>query len=87
MKLTDPATEGNILDAIGDRPRLTKIIISTVAVQVAIVMASLTVPVLASVISPAAGIPAHLVGYYSALIYGFAAAVVSLVRYDFPSWL
>jgi MFS family permease len=43
-----------------------------VAVQVAIVMASLTVPVLASVIAPALGVPAYLVGYYSALIYGFA---------------
>jgi MFS family permease len=55
-------------------PQLTKVIISTVAVQIAIVMASLSVPVLASLIGPAAGIPAYLVGYYSAVTYGFAAA-------------
>ena len=73
MTPTDPATGGHPLDAIGDRPRLTKVLISTVAVQIAIVMASLCVPVLASLIAPAAGIPAYLVGYYSALIYGFAA--------------
>lgn len=74
MTLTDPATGRTALDAIGDRPSLTRVMISTVAVQVAIVMASLSVPVLASLIGPAAGVPAYLVGYYSALIYGFAAA-------------
>jgi MFS family permease len=60
----------------GDAPRdgvlLSKVVIATVAGQVAIVMASLTVPVLAALIAPAVGVPAYLVGYYSALIYGFA---------------
>ena len=52
---------------------LNRVVASTVAVQVAIVMSSLTVPVLASAIAPAVGVPAYWVGYYSALIYGFAA--------------
>jgi MFS family permease len=56
------------------RSLLTKVLVATVAVQAAIVMASLTVPVLASLIAPAAGIPPYLVGYYSALAYGCAAA-------------
>ncbi len=56
---------------------LAKAVAATVAVQIAIVAASLTVPVLASLIAPAAGIPAYLVGYYSALIYG-CAVVTSL---------
>jgi MFS family permease len=55
-----------------DRVLLNKVVSATVAVQVAIVMASLTVPVLAALIAPAIGVPAYLVGYYSALIYGFA---------------
>lgn len=74
MPPTDPAPPGTLRDAAGDKALLAKVMISTVAVQVAIVMASLTVPVLASLIAPAAGMPAYLVGYYSALIYGFAAA-------------
>lgn len=74
MTPTDPAGPGSTPDAIADRPRLAKVMVSTVAVQIAIVMASLTLPVLASLIGPAAGIPAYLVGYYSAMIYGFAAA-------------
>jgi MFS family permease len=59
-------------DTLPERVLLNKVVAATVAVQVAIVMASLTVPVLASLIAPAVGIPAYLVGYYSALIYGFA---------------
>ena len=51
---------------------LNKVVASTVAVQVTIVMSSLTVPVLATLIAPAVGVPAYLVGYYSALIYGLA---------------
>jgi len=58
-----------------DRGLLRKVVAATVAVQVAIVMASLTVPVLASLIAAAARIPPYLVGYYSALIY--ACAVVT----------
>ncbi len=56
-----------------ERAKLNKVVGATVAVQVAIVMASLTVPVLASMIAPEIGVPPYLVGYYSALIYGFAA--------------
>ena len=56
-----------------ERAKLNKVVGATVAVQVAIVMASLTVPVLASMIAPEVGVPPYLVGYYSALIYGFAA--------------
>jgi MFS family permease len=51
---------------------LNKVVAATVAVQIVIVMASLTIPVLAGVIAPALGVPPYLVGYYSALIYGFA---------------
>jgi hypothetical protein len=51
-----------------DKGLLHKVVIATVAVQAAIVMASLTVPVLASLIAPAAGVPPYLVGYYAALI-------------------
>lgn len=61
------------IDASRNKTLLNRVVISTVAVQVAIVMSSLTVPVLASVIAPAVGVPAYWVGYYSALIYGFAA--------------
>jgi MFS family permease len=56
-----------------ERAKLNTVVGATVAVQVAIVMASLTVPVLASMIAPEVGVPPYLVGYYSALIYGFAA--------------
>lgn len=55
-------------------PALGKVLAATVAVQAAIVMASLTVPVLASVLALAAGIAPYLVGYYSALAFGCAAA-------------
>ncbi|HTQ34747.1 MAG TPA: MFS transporter [Stellaceae bacterium] len=51
------------------RVLLNKVVAATVAVQIVIVMASLTVPVLASLIAPAIGVPAYLVGYYSGLIY------------------
>ncbi len=43
------------------------------AMQAIIVMASLTVPILASAMAPELGVPPHLVGFYSALIYGLAA--------------
>jgi hypothetical protein len=46
-------------------------------------MASLSAPVLASLIGPAAGIRAYLVVYYSALIYGFACNTLSQRRF-FP---
>jgi MFS family permease len=59
-------------DTPHERVLLNKVVAATVAVQVAIVMASLTIPVLASLIAPEAGVPAYLVGYYAALIYGFA---------------
>jgi len=52
---------------------LAKVVTATTAVQSTVVMASLTVPVLATVVASAAGIAPHLVGYYSALIYGVAA--------------
>jgi MFS family permease len=52
---------------------LAKVVTATTAVQSIVVMASLTVPVLATVIANAAGIAPHLVGYYAALIYGVAA--------------
>jgi MFS family permease len=55
-----------------ERVLLKRVLAATVAVQVAIVMASLTVPVLASLVAAAAGVPAYLVGYYAALIYGSA---------------
>jgi MFS family permease len=58
--------------AARDRALLNKVLSATVGVQVAIVMASLTVPVLAIPMAAAAGVPAYLVGYYSALLYGFA---------------
>jgi MFS family permease len=58
--------------AARDRVLLNKVLSATVGVQVAIVMSSLTVPVLAIPMAAAAGVPAYLVGYYSALIYGFA---------------
>jgi MFS family permease len=54
-------------------PLLRKVLAATVAVQIVIVMSSLTVPVLATLIAPSAGIPPYLVGYYAALIYGCAA--------------
>jgi len=56
------------------RGALGKIVVATVAVQAVIVMASLTVPVLASLIFVEAGVPPYLVGYYSSVIYGCAAA-------------
>jgi len=61
------------IDASRQKTLLNRVVASTVAVQVAIVMSSLTVPVLASAIAPAVGVPAYWVGYYSGLIYGFAA--------------
>jgi MFS family permease len=60
-------------DAARQKALLNRVVAATVAVQVAIVMASLTVPILASAIAPAVGVPSYWVGYYSALIYGFAA--------------
>ncbi|HEY1797114.1 MAG TPA: MFS transporter [Stellaceae bacterium] len=59
---------------------------ATVAVQVAIVMSSLTVPVLASPIAAAAGLPAYLVGYYSALIYGCAVVTSFATPRLFHRW-
>jgi MFS family permease len=59
-------------DAARDKILLNKVVAATVAVQIVIVMSSLTVPVLASLIAPVVGLPAYLVGYYSALIYGLA---------------
>ena len=61
------------IDRARRKTLLNRVMASTIAVQVAIVMSSLTVPVLASAIAPAVGLPAYWVGYYSALIYGFAA--------------
>jgi MFS family permease len=52
---------------------LAKVVTATTAVHSIVVMASLLVPVLATVIANAAGIAPYLVGYYSALIYGIAA--------------
>jgi len=52
---------------------LAKVVTATIAVQSIVVMASLLVPVLATILATAAGIPPYLVGYYSALIYGIAA--------------
>jgi MFS family permease len=52
---------------------LAKIVAATTAVQSVVVMASLLVPVLATVLASAAGIAPYLVGYYSAVIYGLAA--------------
>jgi MFS family permease len=69
--LTNPTSESP--EAVPKRA-LTKVVVATVAVQVAIVMSSLTVPVLASLIFASAGIPSYLVGYYSSAIYGCAAA-------------
>ena len=60
------------IDTIRRKTLLNRVVASTLAVQVAIVMASLTVPVLASAIAPAVGVPSYWVGYYSALIYGCA---------------
>ena len=67
MDATEP------IDRSRQKTLLNRVVAATVAVQVAIVMASLTVPVLASAIAPAVGVPSIWVGYYSALIYGFAA--------------
>jgi hypothetical protein len=67
-------------------PLLRKVIAATVAVQIVIVMASLTVPVLASLIAPAAGIPPYLVGYYSALIYACAAATSFVTPHLLRRW-
>lgn len=53
---------------------LVKVVAATVAAQMAIVAASLTVPVLSILVAASAELPADLVGYYSALIYGCAAA-------------
>lgn len=55
------------------RTGLATVVASTMAMQAVVVMASLTAPVLASVIAPDLGLAPHLVGYYSALIYGLAA--------------
>lgn len=56
------------------RPNLLiRVVTSTTAVQAIVVMASLSVPVLAPVLASAAGIAPHLVGYYSAVIYGLGA--------------
>jgi MFS family permease len=68
------------------RALLNKVLSATVAVQVAIVMSSLTVPVLASPMASAAGLPAYLVGYYSALIYGFAVVTSFATPRLFHRW-
>jgi MFS family permease len=69
-----------------ERLLLHKVVVATVAVQVAIVMASLTVPVLASLIASAAGVPSYLVGYYAALIYGFAVVSSFMSPRLFRRW-
>jgi MFS family permease len=74
------------LDAARRKRLLNQVVLATVAVQVAIVMASLTVPVLASAIAPAVGLPAYWVGYYSALIYGFAALTSLVTPRLFRRW-
>jgi MFS family permease len=61
-----------IADRSGSR-LLPKVLTATTAAQSIVVMASLVVPVLATVIGNAADIAPYLVGYYSALIYGIAA--------------
>jgi MFS family permease len=61
-----------IADRSGSR-LLAKVLTATTAVQSIVVMASLVVPVLATVLASTAGIAPYLVGYYSALIYGIAA--------------
>jgi MFS family permease len=86
MTPADPMNQRNPDDATHDTSRLTRVVVSTVAVQAVIVMASLTIPVLAGLIGPAAGIPAYLVGYYSALIYGFAAATSVVTPRLFQRW-
>ncbi len=70
--MSGPVSEAHP-DAIPGKA-LGKVVVATVAVQVAIVMSSLTVPVLASLIFASAGIAPYLVGYYSSVIYGCAAA-------------
>src|SRR5437660_5826310 len=52
---------------------LARVVTATTAVQSIVVMASLPVPVLATVLAAAAGVAPYLVGYYSAVIYGLAA--------------
>jgi MFS family permease len=52
---------------------LARVVTATTAAHAMVVMASLLVPVLATVLATAAGLPPYLVGYYSALIYGIAA--------------
>ncbi len=64
---------------------LAKVVTATTAVQSIVVMASLTVPVLATVVASAAGVAPHLVGYYSALIYG-VAAMSSFATPDLLRW-
>ena len=61
----DPA-QSNLLARVA----LTRVVTATTAVQAIVVMASLLVPVLATVLATAAGIAPYLVGYYSAVIYG-----------------
>jgi MFS family permease len=86
MTPADPMNQSNPDDATHDTSRLTRVVVSTVAVQAVIVMASLTIPVLAGLIGAAVGIPAYLVGYYSALIYGFAAATSVVTPRLFQRW-
>jgi MFS family permease len=74
------------IDVARRKRLLNQVVAATVAVQVAIVMASLTVPVLASAIAPAAGVPAYRVGYYSALLYGFAALTSFATPRLFRRW-
>ena len=74
------------LDTTRQKTLLNRVVASTVAVQVAIVMSSLTVPVLASAIAPAVGVPAYWVGYYSGLIYGFAALASFATPRLFRRW-
>jgi MFS family permease len=73
-------------DTIRQKTLLNRVVMSTFTVQVAIVMSSLTVPVLASAIAPAVGVPAYWVGYYSALIYGFAALSSFVTPRLFRRW-
>jgi len=54
---------------------LAKIVATTLVMHVVVVMASLTAPVLASLLAAAAGVPPYLIGYYSALVYGVGAMV------------
>ena len=58
---------------------LAKVVATTLSAQAAVVLASLTLPVLAGRVGPELGVPTHLVGFYGALISvsGMAAALLA----------